>query len=263
MKKSIVLVSLGILLFMSSCILPSLHPIVSDDNRITDDRVLGEWSLGSDVKIDLDMSITTNNPNENVDSLKADLKKKLVKDFGGSDQSTWKFERAAKVTWEKKDPDNPKNVSTIKMDFSTLSTQPKGFILKSKEDLPFYVLTYYEGENKDNKKEVKVEMTKIGGALYFDFVPINLKPDENRFAYNNISGHTFAKIKFEGGKLVMYPFDGEYIEDLIKKRRIRLKHEVVGERTILTASTQELRAFIEKYGNDEQLYGDTEELVAL
>jgi len=264
MKKIIVLASLGIILIMSSCILPSLHPIVNDDNRITDDRVLGAWSLNGDVSItEFNITIETDNPEENVDSLKTAAEAKMAEALGVSDQSTWKFERASKVVWEKKDADNPEHGTTISMDFSTASKQPRGFTLKSKEDHPFYILTYKEGNKKTGKKELKVEMTKIGGELYFDFVPINLRPDESRFSYNNISGHTFAKIKFEGDKLVMYPFDGEYIEDLIKKRRIRLKHEVVGDRTILTASTQELRAFIEKYGTDEQLFGDKEELVAL
>jgi hypothetical protein len=87
---------------------------------------------------------------------------------------------------------------------------------------------------------------------------------EGRFAVNFMRGHTFAKVEFENGNMTIHPLDGQYIEKLIKKKRIRLKHEVVEDNDIiLTASTEELRAFVAKYVDDKSLYTDSEELLPI
>ena len=138
-----------------------------------------------------------------------------------------------------------------------------------KEELPFYILTY---KVKDDKERLmKVELTKIGADYYLDFYPY-YSESENRFSVNSIHTHTFAKVIFEGDKLTLNHFNIIEIEKLIKNKKLRLKHEILGATTmkdgemdytdnmVLTASTQELRAFITKYSDNEDLFDATEEL---
>jgi len=82
---------------------------------------------------------------------------------------------------------------------------------------------------------------------------------------NYIAGHTFAKVNFEEGKLNLEMFDGEFVENLIKSRKVRLRHEKIGidGDIVLTASTKELRSFIGKYGDNPDLFDDAEVLVQL
>lgn len=75
----------------------------------------------------------------------------------------------------------------------------------------------------------------------------------------NIPGHNFYKLAFKGEKIYVYPFNDEYMEELFKQRKIRIKHEKVEESlTVLTASTNELQEFFKKYGSDPKLFKDDE-----
>lgn len=74
---------------------------------------------------------------------------------------------------------------------------------------------------------------------------------------HNIPGHNFYKLVFKGEKIYVYPFNDEYMEELFKQRKVRIKHEKVEDSfTVLTASTNELQAFLKKYGSDPQLFKD-------
>ena len=134
-------------------------------------------------------------------------------------------------------------------------------------------MTYTEKEGDPTEIKMKVELTKINGDIYMDIFPMNLDLAPDRFVTNFIGAHTFARLVFKDDKWLMYTFDAEAIRDLIKTKRIRLKHEIVPitkqegnkviyeENFILTASTAELRAFLAKYGKEEDLYANIEGLI--
>jgi hypothetical protein len=56
--------------------------------------------------------------------------------------------------------------------------------------------------------------------------------------------HTFAKLKVEENKLEIQWFDQEWLEDLLKKNRIRIHHENNGDIILLTAKPAELQKFV-------------------
>ncbi|MDX2067514.1 MAG: hypothetical protein SFV55_03750 [Haliscomenobacter sp.] len=90
---------------------------------------------------------------------------------------------------------------------------------------------------------------------------INLFNNKDNVAHlsHNIPGHNFYKLVFKGEKIYVYPFNDEYMEELFKQRKIRIKHEKVEDSfTVLTASSNELQAFLKKYGGDPQLFKDDE-----
>ena len=53
--------------------------------------------------------------------------------------------------------------------------------------------------------------------------------------------------------------DDEDMEKLLKRDPNAVKHEIVDERLILTASTKELQAFVLKYADDSRVF--TNEIV--
>ena len=176
-------------------------------------------------------------------------------------ESIWTFERAANVTFEKNK--GQRLNSSISMTVGAPSFAPHGYELTESKELPFYILTHQEIEKSDTTiSYLLVHLTEIGGQKYLDFIPYP-KGDKRRqgaFAANYISGHTFAKVEFNNGKLSLKSFDDEFIEALIKNRKVRLTHEKLGLEggIVLTASTKELRAFIEKYGDDSDLFDDAQ-----
>lgn len=68
--------------------------------------------------------------------------------------------------------------------------------------------------------------------------------------------HTFSKITLNEGQLDIEFFQSSFISDLISSNRIRIKHEDTDDSILITASTNELRKFVEKYAHEEDAFED-------
>ena len=194
-----------------------------------------------------------------------------ISEVSNFNKSIWTFERAADITFDLNIPGSVNDV-TISMELGAESFVPKGSRVIKKHEFPYYLLTYKEIQYRDTlTTRMLTNMTKIGGDIYLDFVTFQTKSkkallaEKNVFAKSNITTHSFAKMTFEDGNLNLQMFDAFFIEELIKNRKVRLRHEQVGknEDIILTASTTELRSFIEKYGDEPDLYDDPETFTKL
>lgn len=75
---------------------------------------------------------------------------------------------------------------------------------------------------------------------------------------NYIPIHTFMKLDFVDGALILTEFDNERLIDLFDQNRIRLPHEIINddEYVVITASTPDLQKFITRYANDEEAFND-------
>lgn len=110
---------------------------------------------------------------------------------------------------------------------------------------------------------VKVEKTdttrfigslgKLGNHYFLD---VTIDPDDPKV--NDLLGayvfpvHIFFRISFENEQLSMdaFAFSSDWLEKLIKERRIRIRHEVENDHILLTASTVELQKFVTKYADE-------------
>lgn len=221
-----------------SCI-PSLHGIVTDESRMTDDRILGTWSYENDKSIDVRSS-------EN------------QLEFS-TQEIDYTFERAANITCTYSN-----GVKTVFEGMSFTMVKEEEPFITSQELLPYYILTHREVVNQDTIiSYFRVEMTKIQQHIWLDFMPV--PKDEGvfagHFATSYVLAHTFATIDFLGGNIEIRPIDADYIQKLITQKRIRLKHEQRKEDDIiLTASTRELREFLNNYCDDENLLESADRL---
>ena len=257
MKKGLLSVCIILLIMLSGCI-PSIHPIFTPEDRITDDAILGTWVLNEETGLKMDFTIQSDSPEDEAEG------RKLLEEMQGNTSnpnSTWTFERAANITASVKLSGGSGTINLTPGAPSLLSKKAK---ITSKDELPFYILTHQQRQLFDTIETVMVvNLTKIGSDTYMDFFPYTLKDERvrGRFGSNFINGHTFAKVNIKDGQLAIQSFNYDYITQLIKEKRIRLTHENLGDDDIiLTASTQELRAFIKKYGNDQRLFEDEEYL---
>ena len=248
-------VALG--LFVSSCI-PSLHGIISKDQSEVDDRILGSWAPQSTHhhnQVEVHFNVET----DEGETVKKKTEAELAKIFGKEKGSRWTFERAGKVVFRSNSED-----IHMRMDPGSLSMGPPDLVAAVDSLYDFYFLRHEEYGYADTIiSYLKVGLTKIGDQTFMDFQPY---PVENEvfhgyFAANYVLAHSFARYDIVDNVLNIEPFDAEYIESLIQNKRVRLKHENVGDDgIILTASTEELRAFISKYQYDAALFDETEVL---
>lgn len=107
----------------------------------------------------------------------------------------------------------------------------------------------YEIENESSKDEFEVYIVKLGKDYYLDFSPSGDLSTSDFYKMHLVPAHTFAKINIESKTLQMQPFNPDWLEEQIKNRYIRIKHEMVSDEIVITAPTTDLQKFVIKYSN--------------
>ncbi|HKK12815.1 MAG TPA: hypothetical protein VJ945_08275 [Flavobacteriaceae bacterium] len=117
-------------------------------------------------------------------------------------------------------------------------------------------VVYYE---KDSTKTTFLAMPfKINNQLFLDFTPIEDRESQQTqndlYQMHLINTHSLAKLDIVSNNSASIKWlDQDKLEALLKADKIKIKYEKVGfdETILLTASSDELVKFIEKYMNSE------------
>ena len=212
---------LPVLLFLSSCV-TSINPIVTSQNIVATDAVIGKWQ-----STDYDVTI-----------------EKLQ----GSDVDQYVEKGTAKET-------------------------PDDRIKKMHPDeRKIYLNTYLARFRKNGFLHLMgLKFTRINNELYAQVEAVAaLKTtadkiseiDSNQLEEKNEpftqSAYSFAKVIFSNKNLQLQFLNTDYIETLISKGAIAIKYEedTLFETKVITASPEELRKFISKYGQDKRLFSE-------
>lgn len=104
-------------------------------------------------------------------------------------------------------------------------------------------------------------LLKLGGNYYLDVLldgPVGKeKEDETPMLALYVPSHNFYKIEFkQADQINIFPFDGDRLDKLVSQRKIRIKHEVVDNTMVITASTEDLQKFLRKYAQDEEAFDE-------
>ena len=143
------------------------------------------------------------------------------------------------------DPDSPKTT----WEFSRAGAKEKA-----------YKLVYSDDEGK--KGSFVVHLVKLGNRLFLDVLPSQFPSEQQdwekmKWAYNFfffVPAHTFIKIDSIEPKLKMRRTVNDEMKELFKEEPNAVKHELVEDEIILTASTKELQAFVLKYAYDIRVF---------
>lgn len=112
-----------------------------------------------------------------------------------------------------------------------------------------YIVKYVKKE----KEVVFIAMPfQIEGQYFLDFIPFDFdtKSINSLAAEHLIKTHSVAKLDINTAQEISFSWlTEERIKNLFNDNKLRLKHEIVGpeEALLLTASSQELSAFLKKY----------------
>ena len=101
---------------------------------------------------------------------------------------------------------------------------------------------------------------KIGSSTFLDIFPEEPNLTENDFyKVHLLPAHSFIKIELSKDRLKFGVMNPDSVKKLLKSDPNIIKHEQT-DRIILTASTKELQAFIQKYGSNKkfELFGKLE-----
>lgn len=102
-------------------------------------------------------------------------------------------------------------------------------------------------------------LARIGNHLYFDFYPLlsEVQQDFDEFFMAHlIRRHSVYRVNLKNkDSFELTMLDAEFLENLIKQNKFRIKHETDSEGSIIiTASTEELQQYIIKYGDEPGAY---------
>lgn len=118
-----------------------------------------------------------------------------------------------------------------------------------------YTLYVYDKAMPENKAEFYLHIVKLGDKVFIDFFPEEWQKNNTILAFHLMSVHTFAKIEI-GNKLEINWFDSEWLQTLLEKNKIRIKHENNGDYMLLTERPEELQKFVIKYANEDKAFSD-------
>jgi hypothetical protein len=141
-----------------------------------------------------------------------------------------------------------------------------------KEQPMAYEMTF----TKDNKSATFLaHLFELEGNLFLDFRPLASDGSVNElFEMHLLPSHSVAKVAKLNDEVVEIKwFNEEWLHKLFSQNRIKISHEVIIEENsgkdedktyVLTASTEELRKFLIKYGKDESAFeGDNAMAIVL
>jgi hypothetical protein len=123
-----------------------------------------------------------------------------------------------------------------------------------------YKLIFSDDEGK--KGLFIAHLVKLQNRLFLDVYPGKMPWDDEEaekmdWAYNSIfliPGHTFLKIDSIEPKLEMAWINEDAMKELLKENPEAVKHVVVEDRHVLTASIKQLQAFVLKYADDSEVF---------
>ncbi len=105
-------------------------------------------------------------------------------------------------------------------------------------------------------------LVKLKDRLFLDIFPDKLPSgetdmEEAKLMYNAfffVSAHTFLRVDSIGDELTLRLTVEDRFKELLEANPDAVEYTRIDDRSILTASTKELQAFIAKYAGDERLF---------
>ena len=118
---------------------------------------------------------------------------------------------------------------------------------------PAYQIKYWEDRDT---LWYDAHYLKLGMNFFLDLYPMDKHPyDISDLMINNyVPMHSFLKLGLNGDTMTAYSFDGKKMIELFKQNRIRLKHEMLDDYVLITARTEDLQKFIQKYSSNKEAF---------
>lgn len=218
MKLRKLLIISGILLFIAGCsdfmMICSLNPFYLEKNIALSPEIEGNWSI------------------KPIQSKKDSTEK---------NNSSWEMADTASV-WQINRFISEEKVKTKKGIDSTVFKPQNFYVIK------------LSGNNPDTVRyQFHLTLFRINGILYGDFSPREITDIRNsRMAKENyFKVHTLARIREQNKQLFVSWLGADYMKGMIENKRVRVKYRYVPNagRLLLTATSEELTAMIERYAD--------------
>ena len=139
----------------------------------------------------------------------------------------------------------------------------------SREDDPNTAYKLVFSDEEGRKGSFIAHLVKLQDVLFLDVFPAEMPwetEDSNdlEFVYNSfflIPAHTLLKVDSFEPQLILRLTVEDDMKKLLEEHPGEIEYHSLGDRTILTSSTEELQTFVLKYADDERLFPGKVELI--
>lgn len=119
---------------------------------------------------------------------------------------------------------------------------------------PYYELTVIE---EGEKAVFDAHLLRLGKYYYFNFYLTELEDNTINWigACNMLTVNTFARTEIYADSLKIEYFNPDFLSNLIKKKKVRIKHVITGEddHILITAPTEDIQKYVIKYEDEDEL----------
>jgi hypothetical protein len=133
-------------------------------------------------------------------------------------------------------------------------------IFEKSSDGVSYALTVPDfGEDARGQKVISAaRMVRLGPYLFMDLGSPDLDSTANAtIPYPSIEGHVFGRVYLEKDTMHIDFLSDKWISDQAKAGKLTLANVTVGNLTVLSATTEELRKFALQYAEDKEVFSET------
>ncbi len=133
----------------------------------------------------------------------------------------------------------------------TWKDQENGLWTLEKSGEKAYTLSYTE-----NQVPAKFEarLVRLGPYLFLDTFPKDAGIKNSALAFHLMPTHLFTRIWIEKDTLRYAVLNFDWMKKMLAENKAMLAHETEEDWIILTASTKDLQAFIQKYADDPEAF---------
>lgn len=114
------------------------------------------------------------------------------------------------------------------------------------------VTTYQEGVDSD----LEVTYFRVGDDYFADFSPSEAGRN-GWWRLHNIAVHSVCRVELAAEEMLLTPLDGEWLVKMLQEEKISLPHFTLDEEDehlVLSASSPQLLAFLQRYGKVPQAF---------
>ena len=116
-------------------------------------------------------------------------------------------------------------------------------------------------DDKGKKGSFDASLGKLNNMMFLNIFPQEPELKETGYyQFHILRANSFIRIEQIEPTLIMQLMNPDTVKKMLKNDPNLIKHEIVQDRLILTASTKELQEFMKAHANDKGLFGEPGEL---
>jgi hypothetical protein len=116
-----------------------------------------------------------------------------------------------------------------------------------------YSLTYTDKQGRPGQFEAR--LVKLGDKYFLDLMPEDPRQVENAYyKFHLLRVHTFLRMSLDGSAMQLAGMDPSWLKRQLDANPTFVRHAVVNDMIVMTASTEELQKFAQCYADDKDAF---------